>query len=301
MIIEKRTQPTAKPFTIRIFCPDGSPSGLRIIEKSNWSGRCLVCPKSLLPEIKNNPDYKSMFDSPGVYVLSGESEEEELPRIYVGEGDPVGPRLDKHYVEKDFWTWLAFFIAADGSLNKSDIQHFEAKLVALANDAQKINLDNDNVPQFPNLSLADKAEADGFLSEMLSIFPLIGLNVFEKEKISGDTLLHIDSCKINANGYETQDGFLVLEGSMAVLSGTPGISQSLHKLRKELVEKNVLTAKGDHMVFVQDYIFRTPATAAGTILGHPASKSFWMDENGMTLKELQEKRIGNSSNEPIDS
>ena len=45
---------TKKPhgFSIRIFLPDGTPDGLKLVEKSNWSGRkmrmekpwsCLVC------------------------------------------------------------------------------------------------------------------------------------------------------------------------------------------------------------------------------------------------------------------
>lgn len=33
-------------FTIKIFVPDGSADGLRIVEKSNWSGRGIVCPRS---------------------------------------------------------------------------------------------------------------------------------------------------------------------------------------------------------------------------------------------------------------
>src|SRR4051812_30689086 len=30
-------------FTIRIFLPDGIPDGLRIVEKSNWTGRAVIC------------------------------------------------------------------------------------------------------------------------------------------------------------------------------------------------------------------------------------------------------------------
>ena len=31
------TQPKDRPFSIRIFLPDGTSDGLRVIEKSNWS------------------------------------------------------------------------------------------------------------------------------------------------------------------------------------------------------------------------------------------------------------------------
>ena len=81
-------QHMAQPFSIKIFCPEGSPSGLRIISKSHWDGCGVVCPRALLPEAK----IRNEFLKTVVYVLVGPSEESDLPKIYVGEGDPVGPR-----------------------------------------------------------------------------------------------------------------------------------------------------------------------------------------------------------------
>gem|GEM_PF-3833133 len=57
-----------RPFSIRIFCPDGNPVGLRIISKSNWTGCGLVCPRSILPAVKKS---RKEFSQPGVYVLVG--------------------------------------------------------------------------------------------------------------------------------------------------------------------------------------------------------------------------------------
>jgi hypothetical protein len=98
----------ARPFSIRIFCPDGNPVGLRIISKSNWTGCGLVCPRSILPAVKKS---RKEFSQPGVYVLVGPPENGELPKIYVGEGDPLGPRLEQHYANKEFWTWAIFFVS----------------------------------------------------------------------------------------------------------------------------------------------------------------------------------------------
>ena len=41
-----------KPYTIKIFVPAGDPEGIRIIEKSNWSGVGLVIPRALFGEAK---------------------------------------------------------------------------------------------------------------------------------------------------------------------------------------------------------------------------------------------------------
>jgi hypothetical protein len=39
-----------KPYTIKIFVPAGDPEGIRIIEKSNWSGAGLVIPRARFGE-----------------------------------------------------------------------------------------------------------------------------------------------------------------------------------------------------------------------------------------------------------
>lgn len=61
----------ARPFSIHVYCPDGTPVGLRIISKSNWTDRGLVCPRSLLPTVKSRKE----FSQPGVYVLVGPPED----------------------------------------------------------------------------------------------------------------------------------------------------------------------------------------------------------------------------------
>jgi hypothetical protein len=294
----------AEPFVIKIFCADGDPNGLRIINKSNWSGQGLVCPRSLLPDYaKNCSEYK--FDNPGVYVLVGRSNEEEeddldendLPLIYVGEADPVGDRLLQHCVgEKDFWTWCVFFVGED--LNKAHIQHLEASLIELAKDANKVNLDNKNDPTYPNLSLSEKSIANGFLTQMLSIFPVVGLNAFQKADPPED-LLYIETCSgIRAEGYEAPDGFVVSEGSTATLQGS---HSSIQGLKKVLNKDGILIANNDHYDFIKDYTFKTPARAASVILGFPAAKSAWKDKNGVSMKDLQKMRLGEKCIDPNES
>jgi hypothetical protein len=204
--IEHSQSLTGRPFSIRIFCPDGNPVGLRILSKSNWTGCGLVCPRSILPAVKNRKE----FTQPGVYVLIGLPEDGELPKIYVGEGDPVGPRLEQHYANKEFWTWSVFFVSTDSSLNKAHVQHLEARLIDMAKQAKRAILDNANTPQTPALSEAEKADAESFLADILSIFPLLGLTVFEKTEAAKSSSRHefkIEAKGITARGHETPGGF----------------------------------------------------------------------------------------------
>jgi hypothetical protein len=266
-----RNNMDARPFSIRIFCPDGNPVGLRILSKSNWTGSGLVCPRSILPAVKSRKE----FSQPGVYVLVGPPEDGELPKIYVGEGDPVGPRLEQHYANKEFWTWAVFFVSTDGNLNKAHVQHLEAGLLDMARQAKRATLDNANSPQKPALSEAETADAESFLADMLSIFPLLGLTVFEKTVVAESSSRHefkIEAKGITARGYETPEGFIVL--------------------RKELQSQGVLVYRGDHLDFAQDYLFNSPSTAAGVVQGRSANGRIdWKDNSGRTLREFQEEKM----------
>lgn len=286
-----------RPFSIRIFCPDGDPVGLRKISKSNWTGCGLVCPRSILPMVKSRGE----FSKPGVYVLVGPPENGELPKIYVGEGDPVGPRLEQHYANKEFWTWAVFFVSTDSNLNKAHVQHLEARLLDMVKQAKRANLDNANTPQMPALSEAETADAESFLADMLSIFPLLGLTVFEKTVIAESGSRHefkIEAKGITARGYETPDGFVVTKGSTVVCTEVPSIHRYLSDLRKDLQSQGVIIPRGDHLEFAQDYLFNSPSTAAGVVQGRSANGRIdWKDNYSKTLKEFQEEKMGIQSSD----
>src|SRR4051812_20420910 len=107
-----------KGFSIKIFLPDGSPEGLKIVEKSNWTGCGVVCPRSLFPQAKQRPE----FNRTGIYILVGSLAKPELPRIYIGEGDPILNRIKEHS-GKDFWESVIAFTSKDTNLNKAHVQY----------------------------------------------------------------------------------------------------------------------------------------------------------------------------------
>lgn len=273
-------------FSIKIFIPDGTPEGLKVVEKSNWTGRGMVCPRAKFAEAKS----RSEFARTGVYVLVGPSEEGDLSNVYIGEGDPVRPRLESHLANKDFWTYLVMFTSKDENLNKAHVQYLESRLLQLAREAKRCSLENGNSPQLPSLSEADIAEMDAFLDEVLLIFPVLGLTIFTKpvSPTRSQTLLSIKSKGINANGYESADGFVVLQGSEVVFETVPSIHRYMLTLRDTLLSQGILHKEADHYVFTQDYSFDSPSTAAGVILGRTANGRIeWKDEKGRTLKDLQ--------------
>ena len=279
---------TTMGFSVRIFIPSGEPEGLRIVEKSNWTGQGLVLPRSLFAETRQRLELKRT----GVYILWGPGESTQLPRVYVGEGDGVLARLDQHAKNKDFWTHAAVFISKDQNLNKAHVQYLEASLIALANEAKRCELDNGNVPQLPALSEADAADAEGFLDDVLLCLPVVGINFFEKAKApkaKGRDLM-LKSKGIEARGTDSPEGFVVRAGSTAVKSAAPSIQAFLVELRQALEDKGVLTDVGNVFRLAQDYSFNSPSTAAGVLLGRSANgRTEWKDKKGHSLKEIQEQ------------
>ena len=284
-------------FSVRIFVPSGEPEGPRVIEKSNWTGQGLVFPRPLFPKIRSREE----LNRTGVYVLWGPGRSEQLPRAYVGEGDVLLPRLDSHAKKKDFWTHGIVFTSKDQSLNKAHVQHLEARLVGLAAEAKRCELDNANNPQMPSLSDADKADAELYLADMLLCLPVVGVSFFEKprEPAGKSQDLFLNAKGIQARGYEGTGDFVVRTDSEAVKNEVASISPSISDLRKALIKQGVLEDTGTAYRFVQDYIFNSPSNAASVLLGMRRNGRIeWKDAEGRSLKEIQDAAV-EGTDEPI--
>jgi hypothetical protein len=243
------------PFSLRIFVADGDHDGLRIVDKSNWIGKALVFPRALLPQVKARPELAQT----GVYLLLGPRPDGEGDMLYVGEGDPIRPRLESHYAQKDFWTRaIGFTTTTAGQLNKAHVQFLESRLIALARAAKRMPLDNANQPAEPSLSEADRADMEVFLGHMLGMLPVLGVHAFEQApKAPAAKAGPVLTCKgkgVQATGYEASQGFVVRAGSQAVVDSAPSMAQhvrGMFDLRQELISNGVLAVQGALYQFAQ--------------------------------------------------
>ena len=281
------------PFSLRIFVTDGDPDGLRIVDKSNWIGKALLFPRALLPHVKTRPELAQT----GVYLLLGPRPDGEGDMLYVGEGDPILPRLQDHQAKKDFLTRaIGFTTTTAGQLNKAHVQFLESRLIALARAAKRLPLDNANQPAEPSLSEADRADMEVFLGHMLGMLPVLGVHAFEQApKAPAAKASPVLTCKgkgVQATGYEASQGFVVQAGSQAVADTVPSMAlhvRGMYDLRQELIGNGVLGLQGGIYQFTQDYSFSSPSTAAAVVLGRSANGRIeWKATDGRTLKELQE-------------
>lgn len=279
------------PFSLRIFVADGDPDGLRLVERSNWVGKAVVFPRALYPTIRNRQE----FLQTGVYLLLGPRTDGDGEMLYIGEGDPVRPRLEDHYAKKDFWTTAVFFVAP-AHLNKAHVQYLEAQLVQRALKANRMPLDNGNKPTEPTLSEADRADMEVFLHNILGMLPVLGITAFEQTSgtpVSANGLLF--TCQgrgVTATGHDSPQGFIVRQGSHASRDEVQSLKDhfpGVCKLRADLLTRGVLVLDGNALRFSQDYTFSSPSLASAVVFGRSSNgRTDWKDASGRTLKQLQE-------------
>lgn len=277
------------PYSINIHFPTGKTDDICFVQKSNWSGRGIVCPAAL---ILKNVTRVDDFGQAGIYILEGPSGISGIPDIYIGEADPVGARILDHYKKKDFWIRVIVFTSKDSSLNKAHVKYLEFRLIAIAQSVRRSNLLNKALPNPPSLSDVDKADVESFLDVMLSILPNLGLMAFTKPltPANGKIRLAIQRKNIIAYGRESHKGFLVFKGSQAVRCSTRSLWNWLSEDRERLINQGVLVENGVGYLFSEDCLFKSPSWAAGVVLGSNSSgQTVWVDELGRTLKELKEE------------
>jgi len=281
---------TPRATSIRLFLADGTSDGIRIVEKSNWTGVAVVASRSQLGEALRRDE----LGRPGVYVLIGLGNSGE-PMLYIGEADVLRKRLKTHASKKDFWTRFIAFASSNEGLSKAHVRYIESRLIELAMAAKQWEVANTAVPAKPPLSEADRADAEWFLAEMLVIYPILGIDAFEAaaNELAPDPQDELRLCERGAEGRgrEVSDGFVVSAGSRARASEVPTIHDYMKKIRRRLIKSKVLVPEGDHLVFSQDYRFSSPSTASGVLVGGTSNgRRAWKNKAGETLKTIQDRQ-----------
>ncbi|MGD9712384.1 MAG: GIY-YIG nuclease family protein [Thermomicrobiales bacterium] len=283
--------------TVKIFLADGKPEGLKIVEKSNWSGIGYMSSRAQLPEALK----RSHFAGPGIYVLIGQSEHGSQDSIYIGEADVVATRLRQHQKAEEDWTHFVLFASKDANLNKAHVRYLESRLVEIARQAKRAQLRNTTQPAQAQISESDQADMESFLEDMLLIYPLLGLTAFEvvesRVAVKSSERLYLKGLDAEAQGRATTEGFIVLEGSRGRIDDVPSQHEYVKSLKQDLLQSGVLVERAGNIVVTQDYRFESPSTAAAVLLGRTANGRIeWKDSNGRTLRQIQSAAIESLAN-----
>ena len=306
------SRPTTRGVAIRVFLADGTPQGLRIVERLGWTGVALAFARADYTSVRG----RSEIARTGVYILLGADPQGGRPtRAYVGEGDSVRVRLDQHHRDKDFWTDAIVLTTTDDSLNKAQVRYLESQLLALAREANAAALENSTSPEPTWLSEPDQAVMDSYLDYGLTLLPLLGVEVFEPveepltaspaseravlqgEGAESETetvhpYLYLRTVATDAQGRDEARGFVVLEGGLARLEENvmlPGYQQ----LRHRLIAEGVLVPTNETQYrLTRNVVFDSPSAAASVLSGGSKNgRTEWKTADGVTLKELQRRAL----------
>ncbi len=277
-----------RPQTIQIFLPDGSPTGVKEAEITNRLIKVILFPRTSMDKVAE----REMVTFTGVYFLFGEDEEGK-PMVYIGEGENCWDRIKSHHRSKDFWTHAAIATTKTDEFTKTDGKFLEHICLAKAKEAERFALDNDTGSREPSLPESRKYDLlDNFDSIKLLISTL-GYPLFDnrKESVSKkQQALYCKGKKANASAYATNEGYLVLKGSVANLKESKTVGAWVINMRKKMITDGVLLEEGDVLTFTKDHLFSSPSGAAAIVLARSANGWIeWRDKEGKTLDELKRR------------
>ena len=293
-------------FSMRVFMPQGEPQGLRIVEKTNWTGVGIIFPRNRL----NKALERTELSRTGVYVLWGD-DDPISPEVYVGQSENLSRRVRQHFANEamDWWTNAVAFTTKDDGFNQAHARYLEWALTRRALDSNRCELKIKLVPSMPSVSEADQADAEHFFEDLLQCLPLAGLDAFERSPAkdqsstgNGEPLeLHLKLPKVGVRAIAIPGvkSFTVLKGAQVrrdeeLPDAYPKEHASYRSLRQQLIEEGKIADVGkDYLELTDDQTFRSPSEANVVIAGGPmAPYDVWKSANGRTYREILDSRAG---------
>lgn len=294
----------ARSKTINLFLMDGDAGGRIKCTLANWTGVAYKIPRTELDKCKDRADLKQS----GVYFLFGTSDETGKGVVYIGQagarknGEGILNRLTEHKrdPEKDYWTEAVVFTTSNNSFGPTEISYLENRFCNMALQANRYEVKNGNDPTPGNITEEKECEMEEFIDYAKVIMGTLGHKLFEPvsgavmknqdtsdgEQVTDAALLHLERTvknigKVEANGMQTTEGFVVLKGSKISPVDDDTIPASIKERRAKanLDENNILQ---------EDLLFSSPSYAAMFVIGKSANGLIsWKTADGRTLKLLE--------------
>lgn len=277
--------------TIKLFLPLGDAKSLRTAEISNWTGKAVAAPRTELEELLAREE----LDKAGVYILIGSDPITNAARAYIGEAEVIRERLKQHKT-KEFWVSAIIFVSKDENLTKAHVRFLESRLLAEATQIGRFALEQ-NQAGGSRLPESDREDMEVFLARIRQLLPVLGSDILApiaqpaaKDQPGGVLLCRIKGAE--ARGQRTANGFVIFQGSTAVLEDRPSAENYPYVVaqRKQLIADGTLIEKGGLLYFTKDAEFSSPSAAAVAVHGGNANGlTAWKTKDGKSLKQLDEQ------------
>lgn len=286
-----------------MFLMDGEVTGKIKCTLSNWTGVIYKIPRIQLADLKLRDEMKQS----GIYFLFGRDEDKQKDVTYIGQattrknGEGVLLRIQEHTrdTHADYFNDVIILTTQNNSFGPTEISYLENKFTQLAKEAGRYIVKNSNDPNPGNVSEEKESELNEIVENTLMIIGTLGYRVFVPmtKKVSQDltdnhsTYLYLkrktkkSNKVIEATCERTTEGFVVLEGSQVEIKDSPYLPASLKEMRQNLIASRVI----QDGVLKEKQLFSSPSYAAAFLLGMQTNgRTDWKDQDGRTLKELEE-------------
>ena len=277
--------------TIKLFLPRGDAKSIRTAEISNWTGKAVAAPRTELDDLLAREE----LEKAGVYILIGSDPLTNVPRAYIGEAEIIRDRLKQHRT-KEFWITAIVFVSKDENLTKAHVRYLESRLLAEAAQVNRFTLEQ-NQAGGSRLPESDREDMEVFLAHIRQLLPVLGSDILAPisqptAKAQPGGVLFCRNKRAEARGQRTANGFVVFQGSTAVLEQRPSAESYPYVVtqRNQLILDGTLIEKDGVLVFTKDAEFSSPSAAAAVIHGGSANGLIvWKTKDGKSLKQLDEQ------------
>ena len=288
--------------TLKLFLIDGEPSGRIKCSLANWTGIAYKIPRTSLDKCKD----MDILKQSGVYFLFG-TDKEDNAVVYIGQagirknGKGLLLRVQEAHPSIDYWTETIMFTTSNNSFGPTEISYLENRFCNLALAAKRYDVKNGNDPTPGNITEEKESEMEEFIEYAKVIMGTLGHKLFdpvskplaqapvaqsEDLKETG-TPLHMERTikgvgKVEADGVQTTEGFVVLQGSHISLVDDDTIPATIKERRK-------CAPVDGNGILKEDMLFTSPSYAAMFVIGKSANGlTSWKTADGQTLKSLEQ-------------
>jgi hypothetical protein len=277
--------------TIQIYLTDGEPTGIRTAELTTSISKAVLIPRKRLSEATS----RSEVSQAGLYFLFENQGFGEEARVYIGQSLNCLNRLKQHNADgkKDYWNLAVAFITKDNSFTPTHLSFLEQMAIKHANEANRFTVENAVTPSNFVISESMEAECQDHFDAITLLLGTLGLPVFKvlstriPTEESLDQVFVMSARGSNARGMMTDEGFVILSGSVGPVDVTPSFEAGKSALRDKLINRGVLEVRGKHLHFMEDFLMGTPSGAANVISGRNNNGwTTWKNDKGVTLDEI---------------
>lgn len=289
---------------INMFLMEGDVTSSIKCTLSNWTGVIYKIPRTKLNSelIKQRQHLKYS----GIYFLIGKSDKEDKNLVYVGQagnrknGEALLLRLLEHTKDgkMDFFNEVIVLTTDTNIFGPTELNYLENKFAEKIKFSKRYILKNQNEPNIGNVTEEKESELIEILSNSEMIIGTLGHKLFiptlEKDiddvVIADEELLFLSrkirksNLQIEAKCKRTNEGFVVLKGSMISLEDLKTMPKLIKELRVQLISSGIIKDG----ILKENQLFTSASYAAAFVLGTNANGlTHWKTKDGQTLKELE--------------